>query len=1243
MDIKKFNENNLSKSFLSFEETLNLLSRTINPQPVLPTKKKKVFHSNDTFAESCRESFMTLYPVQYQNLIKEKDFSPDFFTCSLTTDVQEEVTYYYAKKMRFNEIQRRNLLINKAIWNKLSIRQQDKLKNKAKKSYKIQTLLQPLKEASYSLPINEDEEDKLAEKKQIIEAVKENLTPLEKVPLLEDDPLHTVTVAEIKRSLNPKDEHASNEVLELSETAKVQKKMSIYEYTLKNDPKRDTTLMSQIIINNLITRVTRDYELLEARITDTRKWAPYYHIYVYYLHRTEDNHVKFVKMRIGEGFSYDSMPQILNLNTDIEDQISGGYNPYDFQANQQGYYLDFNRFAIHRVTLLTSGGAILNFEDLCEALDAVPKNHTGRKSFHLPWCKVINYQSSKNNCFYKILYEVIKSKSELFDDKYSSFSSYLSFKNTLRAEVFSPTGKEERVSIELAEILCKHLKIKLEVYSYDSSLIFESDVIVPDNRILRVMLVKEHYLLITDYEKVEQINSDVEENIKLVKESITVPVYYDCETIYDNKLGSNNAVIPYAISFKIEELQFHMTATPSLDIIFGKLLDHIIDHFNKNYTEFEEMMKVENKIKKKVVYKLIAYNGYNFDHILLHTYMVKKGYISLVPPESNGKIKKVIFSLNFDPNLICPFIEIWDPCAFTMRTLNSTAECFGLKIRKEEISHTEIQEAYESGNFKNFICSNYQKLKEYTNRDVQLLIDVTEKLVDTFNNSFNIDVMSKPTLAKAAYDIFQDETVFRGNKIPSPLESYIGVKPKKKDNIHIIKMKHICIPVKTRDQDRFIRCASRGGRVHATPGVYKDMHMIDVTSLYPHCMMKYGYPVGNPVYCKGEFESYRNSIDVKIIELNHRKKLSELKSKYGDDNDKINELMKNFEIKYDEKNIDECLKYFEDKENYIGIYECLFDQTNIKAKNILVPLKLDGQEVDWEFKGEQVIPLPDNIIRTLLDYDCECKLTGTAIIWNKSKPGYLFNKLLSLWGEIKNHQDRIKGTEEYNPVLREMAKLIMNSLSGKMIQRNFDSELKFWNDNSKLINFLTARIEEKIPVLPFTEKACYTESITDGFSKRSKPSQIACFIYSYSHELMFRNCLANHIVYLTDTDSALISKESFEQMKKENLISFGVKEFGKFVDEAEDGSKVIDLAIVTGKKCYCFINNDQVFKWRCKGVRKTDNFIDKNGICKPIDENCIEFFSDLLIRDVQISTWHFQKSAKKGIMKYEKLSKIIKC
>eukprot|EP01098_Paradermamoeba_levis_P005550 TRINITY_DN233_c0_g1_i7.p1 TRINITY_DN233_c0_g1~~TRINITY_DN233_c0_g1_i7.p1 ORF type:complete len:1054 (+),score=7.43 TRINITY_DN233_c0_g1_i7:2756-5917(+) len=355
--------------------------------------------------------------------------------------------------------------------------------------------------------------------------------------------------------------------------------------------------------------------------------------------------------------------------------------------------------------------------------------------------------------------------------------------------------------------------------------------------------------------------------------------------------------------------------------------------------------------------------------------------------------------------------------------------------------------------------------------------------------------------------------------------------------------KEIVLPIADEVVDAAVRRSIIGGRTQ----MFKPLEAcssccnLDFVSLYPFVMMNRDYPLGteNPIFVKNYMQGF------------------------------------------------------------IGVYEVVvLSQPMLN----IIPLRKDGDPLDWGFKGAISCWL------TSVDYECLIRHSGKAevkhgFVW-KSKSSDLFTGFMRPIMEQKKTQDRHKEScnGEYNSCYRECLKLVLNSLSGKMIERT-------WKRKKIIVktHLDIKRAEKSIDIDCYTPLQESPEYLVAEGEKRSTtiktPSIIGSLIYSYAREWVYEQLLTrSETKYATDTDSLLLDYKEALEMKILHSDLFGTNE-GQLVSESRHPFE----AIFVSPKCYiCFrklvghygesyeFHRDgeyEILKPRWKGVRRGDKVV----------------------------------------------------
>jgi hypothetical protein len=292
-----------------------------------------------------------------------------------------------------------------------------------------------------------------------------------------------------------------------------------------------------------------------------------------------------------------------------------------------------------------------------------------------------------------------------------------------------------------------------------------------------------------------------------------------------------------------------------------------------------------------------------------------------------------------------------------------------------------------------------------------------------------------------------------------------------------------------------------------------------------------------------------------------------------------------------------------------------------------------------------------------------------AVVWPEteetSRPFKWYVDKLSV---MKNQQDELsaKGSSEYNPALRDMIKLSLNALSGKVIQKNYNTHFKLIRGGKELNEIVDklagvdGGVIDDVAVRKLLRdlKLCIEYVTTDvngfdygnvvweegGYGKNSKPSHMGVFTYAYARAYMYDNVYARCKVWYSDTDSALISVEDYRALdsnivlgsitgvdiKSYKFVETHKKEFGKLEIEKIGGVWLFDRAVVISPKTYSLWRGGKVIKYRAKGVRKSDSFV-VGGVKKSIEAHKEEFFELLLKGKVEVHSWNFKRKWGSGL------------
>ena len=311
--------------------------------------------------------------------------------------------------------------------------------------------------------------------------------------------------------------------------------------------------------------------------------------------------------------------------------------------------------------------------------------------------------------------------------------------------------------------------------------------------------------------------------------------------------------------------------------------------------------------------------------------------------------------------------------------------------------------------------------------------------------------------------------------------------------------------------------------------------------------------------------------------------------------------------------------YDNKNENLIGFFWVKVDQSNLFKKNLplIYPHKTKIRN-DWKEPKLEKVFISSVIIDGLLKNGCDVEFLEDGIYFDDVKKNYeIFGFLLDFM-KGKNEQDLLKGTEKYNSALRETLKLLMNAISGKIIEG-------LHYDKIKLVNFYDfnkikeSDKTEKINTIDIKgNKIFMSYSLKEKeLIKKQRPVYLGALVYDYAKMYMWNHIYSrvglDKLVY-TDTDAGKCRKTDGEVWieeyagKKEmmelvwnNVLEFddrygnhklyekGSKVFGSFENELSENN---ELSYITMKKCYLIKNPDGTLDaFHFKGVSKTDIYL----------------------------------------------------
>lgn len=637
-------------------------------------------------------------------------------------------------------------------------------------------------------------------------------------------------------------------------------------------------------------------------------------------------------------------------------------------------------------------------------------------------------------------------------------------------------------------------------------------------------------------------------------------IFFDIETVFDP--NERNLIKPYSVAFFVTEDDKYIDfSEKNIEKYKNKTFWYKGEDCMDDFVEWIENNSNDTR------FVLIGYNNSRFDNFPLVKSLINNNIYS-----SMLYVQNSILQLGFGTRHKC-----FDLCRFTMCRLKDACKDFNIYPRKVEgFSHELVQEVYNKGGeqaLSKWLIKNEKEIVEYNKIDVLATASLFYTVRDAYQKITQADILDYLTLAHLSYECFKNSLI-----------SYEEVVDKKTFEVKR-KMKKIfdIPPPKSKDEDDYIRGAITGGRCQKftkTTSINENLRCVDVKSLYPYVMLNRHYPVGEYKRTK-KYQENKLGIYSVIIQEQPKIKIAADRSTEILDWDSGNDIVKNItsvEL--------ECLKrhggtfrFEKDEEGYIGIY--------------------------WE---ESTTELYKNYFSKIKD-----EKTKQDIL---SKTGKDREKLIDKIKDKQKRKELLKTKEEYNPALRNIAKLLLNSLSGKMVQRNFDTKDVMVKNDKEEKNFLGKTKDDVVLLASFGHYRILSGTVKDELvynKKTAKPSYLGVFIYAHSRTYMYDILYSNYDVLYTDTDSGIITEKDYADFSKKYIKVNGEDvhryysltskktdiptiggEFGQFEEEFNTAGKKCESYIIA-KKIYCVEIKDskdeiqKESKYRMKGI-KLPNF-----------------------------------------------------
>jgi len=471
------------------------------------------------------------------------------------------------------------------------------------------------------------------------------------------------------------------------------------------------------------------------------------------------------KYTILRNVNIEKLNQFMNIEECLMDMInsttSGDWGDADYS------FLDYSSFSVEKIDINQSGGNM----------------STNYAKHSYSWGETHDYStktSKRNNgCFFQILNFWLKSfDSDKKEEDRESKPTYKALWQHIDFQLNTTTLVDnEGVSMDFIKQACTMLKICVNIYDKDANLLETNNL--TGLRELDILFLTNttgtegHYQRITMFR-----NLNVETESQFSKQETKVDkinVYYDLETVNVDKGGkkTHHNTIGYSNSWCIlnGEPKFNIDTKPKLNTQV-----HILDPM------FRDLEKFAESYDRHVSFRMIAYNGSRFDHHILFQYLSAK--FSIIQAPNRNVITKMVGFVKKTNSGNKIFIEVWDPCTFTVCSLKKAAKDFnlGMKYQKTECNHDTIQRHYNKhGDLTKFFDKQELiDIESYNKNDVLVLRKLCfslsnefDKIIDKLSNDDlrNISMYNCESISQFTHELFK---TFNKNSTMNKVDAHLG-------------------------------------------------------------------------------------------------------------------------------------------------------------------------------------------------------------------------------------------------------------------------------------------------------------------------------------------------------------------------------------------------------------------------------------------------------------------------------------
>jgi len=681
--------------------------------------------------------------------------------------------------------------------------------------------------------------------------------------------------------------------------------------------------------------------------------------------------------------------------------------------------------------------------------------------------------------------------------------------------------------------------VRVMVYDADANLIHATE---PKTNEVRLLLHEDHYYLIEQFESEKKKKVAKPKEVDTGREKEERYFFFDYETVYCPLTGQ---IVPYSVQYRMDDKHGNKLYPLNEDVKIVLNPNCSIEMVNDLHHHVKDEVDKDGVEKRQTYASMIGYNSSRFDNFLLFNDLLKvqNGEMPLPSGEKPPIFPKSSAQVSDNSLLFMTVMkkhQMFDLFRFTLCSLADACKNFKTEHQKDDkFKHENAQYHYELGGtraIKALLNPDDIKRDDFIDlRDEYLYYrslipeDKLDEAYIYYKKHGFAEVYRYLKEDDKDYEKYftndilaMRELFYKVNDVQGDLTKY-----KTLSQMSFKKWKDGLIEKGITDEvdvdydeatNNFIREAIYAGRCEAFHEYYKsDEHhaFVDIVSQYPYVMSNRRFPIGQP----------RNT---------------------------------------------SCYKH-----GKMGIYECeILHQSRKRPKfndyyPVVIPLRITPENkkdypdesvssLKWSYRGHikraVITSIDIEKIKEIFG-DSSIKVKG-GIYWEYTREDLFTDFIKPIFAE-KQRQDRLRdtGSPDFNPALRHMKKIEINSLSGKMLQRIYHDSTAIIGSPSEFNSWLgsvdctghevkrTTLGDSGYHIVSGTKKNAYIKT------NNKKPVHIGVFIYSYAREYLYTRIFEKcHPVYC-DTDSCLMSYGDYEKLYSEDTELFETKALGNLSEQ----------------------------------------------------------------------------------------------